>query len=61
MIGFDRTFEGCWIAWVPEHQYFEMNVPTNHNQKLLERFQQLAASRYSYMVVADDGALHLIR
>lgn len=57
VIGFDKSNQGWWIAWVPEKGYFEINVPTNYNPKLLQKFQKLAPKKYSYIVVVDDGTL----
>lgn len=57
IIGFDNSNPGWWIAWVPEKGYFEINVPRNYNQKLLQKFQKLVPVQYRYVIVADDGTL----
>jgi len=44
-----------WIAWVPEHGYFEINVPSG-NDASLQRFWRVAPREYNYRVVARDGS-----
>jgi hypothetical protein len=51
---------GGWIAWVPEHGYFEINVPNadrDRNLRRLQRFWQVASPNYRYVVVDSDGTL----
>ncbi|MGD1942526.1 MAG: hypothetical protein ACFB0G_14545 [Leptolyngbyaceae cyanobacterium] len=44
-----------WIAWVPEHGYFEINVPENFDEDRLQRYWQVADRNYRYVVVQADG------
>ncbi|MEM9503513.1 MAG: phosphoribosylaminoimidazolesuccinocarboxamide synthase [Cyanobacteria bacterium P01_E01_bin.43] len=44
-----------WIAWVPEHGYFEVNVPENFDEARLQRYWQVADRNYRYVVVRADG------
>ncbi|MEO0759904.1 MAG: phosphoribosylaminoimidazolesuccinocarboxamide synthase [Cyanobacteria bacterium J06648_16] len=44
-----------WIAWVPEHGYFEVNVPENFDDDRLQRYWQVADRDYRYVVVRADG------
>ncbi len=54
-IGYSQEKNGWWIAWVPEHGYFEINLPHNYNKKLLEKFLGIAPRQYRYVLVDDDG------
>lgn len=53
-IGYDKP---VWIAWVPEHGYFEINVPENYDLQQLGNFWDVAPRQYLYKVVAPDGTL----
>lgn len=44
-----------WIAWVPEHGYFEVNVPENFDNQILQEYWQVADPNYRYVVVRTDG------
>ncbi|MBW4428044.1 MAG: hypothetical protein KME50_27280 [Nostoc desertorum CM1-VF14] len=46
-----------WIAWVPEHGYFEINVPNSYNIKQLGQFWRSAPRNYRYIVLSTDGSL----
>jgi len=49
-----------WIAWVPEHGYFELNVRSkvgDHYQNSLRQFWRLAPRKYRYVVVDSEGTL----
>jgi hypothetical protein len=54
-IGYDQVNNGWWIAWVPEKDYFEINLTKDYNKQLLERFIQVAPIQYRYMLVTTDG------
>lgn len=54
-IGYAQASKGMWIAWVPEHGYFEINVPNGYNVQQLRRFWGLAPRQYRYIVVQSDG------
>jgi hypothetical protein len=54
-VGYNQAANDWWIAWVPETGYFEVNVPANYNQQLLQRFWQAAPRQYRYVVVTADG------
>ena len=51
----DYTDYGWWIAWVPEHGYFEVNVPKNFDYSRLQRYWEVADRDYDYVVVRADG------
>lgn len=56
-VGYPQTYEdtGWWIAWVPEHGYFEVNVPEDFDYAKLQRYWQVANRNYDYVVVRTDG------
>jgi hypothetical protein len=56
-MGYSQTNNGMWIAWVPEHGYFEINVPNNYNIKQLGQFLRSAPDKYRYIVLSSDGSL----
>jgi hypothetical protein len=54
-VGMSAIDRGWWIAWVPEQGYFEINVPTDYQSQMLQRFLRVAPRQYRYRVVATDG------
>ena len=54
-VGYDKANQDWWIAWVPEHGYFEINVPTPYDAGVLDTFWQVAPEQYRYAVLASDG------
>ncbi|MBD2357378.1 hypothetical protein H6G41_22620 [Tolypothrix sp. FACHB-123] len=56
-MGYSQANNGMWIAWVPEHGYFEINVPNNYNIKQLSKFWGSAPRNYRYIVLSTDGSL----
>jgi hypothetical protein len=54
-VGYNQT-QVYWIAWVPEHGHFEINVSEGTSyQKTLQRFRRVAPSKYRYVIVSDRG------
>ena len=51
----DYADYGWWIAWVPEHGYFEVNVPSNFDYDRLQRYWEVAERNDDYVVVRSDG------
>ncbi len=58
-MGYSQANSGMWIAWVPEHGYFEVNVPNGYNVQQLGQFWRLAPRNYRYIVLSTDGTLLL--
>ncbi len=56
-VGFDRSNQGWWIAWVPEQGHFEINLPAQSPLAQLHKFWQVAPSQYHYVVVNSEGTL----
>lgn len=54
-MGYAQANRGLWIAWVPEHGYFEINVPNGYSVQQLNRFWNAAPRQYRYIVVQTDG------
>lgn len=52
-VGYENS--SWWIAWVPEHGYFEVNVPENFDYQRLQEYWQVANQNYRYVVVRTDG------
>ncbi|MEM9163007.1 MAG: hypothetical protein AAGC54_08050 [Cyanobacteria bacterium P01_F01_bin.4] len=52
-VGYENA--SWWIAWVPEHGYFEVNVPENFDDQTLQDYWQVADPSYRYVVVRTDG------
>ncbi|MEO1353353.1 MAG: hypothetical protein AAFW84_32095 [Cyanobacteria bacterium J06635_15] len=53
-VGYEQSH--WWIAWVPEHGYFEINVPENYDAERLEQYWQVADRNYRYVVLSRDGS-----
>ena len=51
----DYADYGWWIAWVPEHGYFEVNVPSNFDYDWWQRYCEVAVRNYDYVGVRSDG------
>ena len=58
-MGYSQANTGMWIAWVPEHGYFEVNVPNGYNVQQLGQFWRVAPRNYRYIVLSTDGTLVL--
>ncbi len=58
-MGYSQANSGMWIAWVPEHGYFEINVPNGYNVQQLRQFWRVAPRNYRYIVLSTDGTLVL--
>ncbi|MHC5717786.1 hypothetical protein [Nostoc sp.] len=56
-IGYKQINNEWWIAWVPEHGYFEINLKRDYDKQLLHKFLQIAPRQYRYVLVATDGTL----
>lgn len=56
-MGYNQANNGMWIAWVPEHGYFEVNVPNGYDVKQLSKFWKVAPRNYRYMVLSTDGTI----
>lgn len=56
-MGYDQADEGMWIAWVPEHGYFEINVPVGYDVDQLSRFWSVAPREYRYLVLDSQGTI----
>ncbi len=56
-MGYAQSQSGLWIAWVPEHGYFEVNVPVGYDLKKLGKFWGVAPRKFRYMVLAADGTI----
>lgn len=56
-MGHSQANNGMWIAWVPEHGYFEVNVPNGYDVKKLSKFWRVAPQNYRYMVLSTDGSI----
>ncbi|MEA5601899.1 hypothetical protein [Nostoc sp. UHCC 0252] len=56
-MGYAQANNGMWIAWVPEHGYFEINVPNGYNIKQLGQFWRSAPRNYRYIVLSTNGSL----
>jgi hypothetical protein len=56
-VGYNQAANGWWIAWVPEHGYFEINVPPTYDSSRLQRFWQSAPRQTRYVVVNSEGTL----
>jgi hypothetical protein len=54
-LGYSQANKGMWIAWVPEHGYFEVNIPNGYNVKQLGQFWRVAPRKYRYIVLSADG------
>jgi len=54
-MGYSQANNGMWIAWVPEHGYFEVNIPNGYNVKQLGQFWRVAPRKYRYIVLSADG------
>lgn len=51
-----KNANSWWIAWVPEHGYFEINVPSGQSYgETLQRFWRVKFPNYRYVVVESDG------
>lgn len=58
-MGYDSVKAGLWIAWVPEHGYFEVDIPDNYDLQKLSAFWKVAPRQYLYKVIAPDGTLRM--
>lgn len=56
-IGYDLAGD-YWIAWVPESGHFEVNVPHNNSDRVLDHFWPLAPKYYRYIVVENGTQLY---
>ncbi len=57
-VGYNNSNGVDWIAWVPEHGYFEINVNSERSdryQHTLHKFWRVAPRQYRYVVVDADG------
>lgn len=54
-VGYEQS-GGWWIAWVPEHGYFEINVPENYDAERLDQYWQVADRNYRYVLLSQDGS-----
>ncbi|WGV26710.1 hypothetical protein [Halotia branconii] len=56
-MGYSQANSGLWIAWVPEHGYFEINVPNGYSVQQLQKFWAVAPRNYRYIVLSTDGTI----
>jgi hypothetical protein len=57
-VGYNNSNGVDWIAWVPEHGYFEINVKSEvgeRYQNTLRKFWRVAPRQYRYVVVDSAG------
>jgi hypothetical protein len=59
-VGYNNSNGVDWIAWVPEHGYFEINVRSqvgDRYKNTLRQFWRVAPRQYRYVVIDSEGTL----
>jgi len=53
---YEREYRGWWIAWVPEHGWFEINIPSSSELPLLrKRFLNRPPQGWKFVVTDQSG------